>query len=358
MVNWEKFALHLPQITQPDIDIIKRDNSFNTASQKQALFNKWLRLYPNASWEHVIMALETADENSIAQTILQCLPEAALSPQKQLTPHEEIIQETTLLTLSELHGLFADLSFECERALKKLVQNKIVTLSDFVDRVRAEKAYNFKDLNGIKDCNQFFNVISQHYHFLDTHLLVVLVKKFLDPSEILDKLLAHVDKIKKFKKQAEIQSLYKTLQPFVIRSSNEAPVTIRVQNAWEHNKIWLVETLLQTMFHLKDNMILKWFRVIPGSLTIIFLVPQHKILLLTELSKNKVQFLRLTGVFTLQVGEEYILLDEENKAYSFTQALIEAKEADNYQAVQFLVQQVRVVISTQITNVNILLINM
>ena len=284
----------------------------------------------------MIIALETVDENNIAQTILQCLPEAALFPQKQLTLYEEIIQGATLLTLSELHRLFAELLFECQRELKKLVQNKIVTLSDFVDRVKAERAYKFENLDGIKDGNQFFTVISQHYHFLDTHLLVVLVRQFLNPSEILDKLLAHVEKIKAFKKQTEIQSLHKTLQPFVIRSSNEAPVTIRVQNAWEHNDIWLVETLLQTLFHLKENEIPRWFRVIPGSLTIIFLVPQHKILLLAERSKNKVQFLRLTGVFTLQVGEEYILQDKENEAYSFTQALIEATEADNHQAIQFL----------------------
>ena len=353
MVYWETFALHLPQITQKDIDIIKREVEDDIKEQKQALFNKWLRVYPSASWEHVILALQIEDENNIAQTILQCLPEAALSPQKQLTPHEELTQETTLLTLSELHRLFAELSFECQRALKKLVQNKTVALSDFVDRIRTERAYNFEDLDGIEDGNQFFTVISQHYHFLDTHLLVVLVQQFLNPSEILDKLLAHVQKIKVFKKKTEIRFLYQTLQPFVIRSSNEAPVTIRVQNAWEQNEIWLVETLLQILFHLKDNKILKWFRVIPGSLTIIFLVPQHKIILLTELSKNKVQFLRLTGVFTLQVGEEYILQDEENEAYSFTQALEEAKEADDYQAVHFLflVQQVSVDVNTQITNV-------
>ena len=351
MVYWERFALHLPQITQTDIDIIKRDNPLNTASQKQALFNKWLRVYTSASWEYVILALETVDENYIAQTILHCLPEAALYPKKQMTPHEEIIQETTLLTLSELHKKFAELSFECQRDLKKLVQNKIVTLSDFVDRVKAERAYNFKDLDGIKDGNQFFTVISQHYHFLDIHLLVVLVQQFLNPSKILNKLLNHAQNTKAFKKQTEIRSLHQSLQPFVIRSSNEAPITIRVQNAWEHNEIWLVETLLQTLFHLREHEIPKWFRVIPGSLTIVLLVPHHKLLLLTELSKNKLQFLRLTGVFTLQVGEEYILQDEENEAYSFTQALIEATEADNYQVVQFLVQQVRVDVNTQITNV-------
>ena len=290
----------------------------------------------------MITALETVGENNIAQTILQCLHVAALSPQKQLTPHEEFIQEATLLTLSELHRSFGNLSFECQRELKKLVQTKMVSLSDFVDRVKAERAYKFEDLDGIKDVNEFFTVVLQHYHFLDTHSLVVLVQQFLNPSKILEKLLAHVEKTKAFKEQTEIRSLYKTLQPFVIRSSNEAPVTIKVPRSWEHINIWLVEILLQTMFHLKENERPKLFRVMPGSLTLIFLVPQHKILSLTELSKNKLQFLRLTGVFTLQIGEEYIIQDEENEAYSFAQALIEAREAGNYEAVQFLKLELQV----------------
>ena len=351
MVYWERFALHLPQITQSDIDIIKREVKDDITGQKQALFNKWLRVYPSALWEHVILALQTVDENYIAQTILHCLPEAAFSPQKQLTPHEEIIQEATLLTLSELHQSFASLSFECEKAIKNLVTSKEITLIDLVQRAMKEKAYNLTRLSAIQTVDEFVLIIIEHYHFLDPHLLIALAKQFLNPSQILDKLQEQAEKIRYFKRQTNIQSLYQTLQTFVIKSPNEAPVTIRVQNAWEHNEIWLVETLLQTLFHLKNNEIPKWFRVIPGSLTIVFLVPQHKLLLLTELSTNKLQFLRLTGVFTLQFGEQYILQDEENEAYSFTRALIEATEADNYQAVQFLVQQVRVHVNTQITNV-------
>ena len=352
LVYWERFALHLPQITQTDIDIIKREVKDDITGQKQALFNKWLRVYPSASWEHVILALETVDENYIAQTILHCLPKEALSPQKQLTPHEEIIQEATLLSLSELHQSFASLSFECEKAIKNLVCSKEITLIDLVQRAMKEKAYNLTRLSAIQTVDEFVLIINEHYHFLDLDLLIVLAKQFLNPSQILDKLQEQAEKIRHFKRQTNIQTLYETLQPFVNKSPNEAPVTIRVQNAWVHNKkcIWLVETLLQAMFQFEHNKIPKWFRVIPGSLMIVFLVSQHKLLLLTEMSKNKLHFLRLTGVFTLQVGEEYILQDEENEAYSFTQAFIEATEADNYQAVQFLVQQVHVDVNTQITN--------
>ena len=42
LVYWERFALRLTQITQTDIEIIKRDNPLNTTSQIQALFHKWL----------------------------------------------------------------------------------------------------------------------------------------------------------------------------------------------------------------------------------------------------------------------------------------------------------------------------
>ena len=69
IVNWERLAIHLPKITQTDIDIIKQDNPLNVNRQKQALFDKWLRSYPNASWDAVVLALEVIDENTLAQNI-------------------------------------------------------------------------------------------------------------------------------------------------------------------------------------------------------------------------------------------------------------------------------------------------
>ena len=69
LVNWERLAIHLPQITTSDIEIIKQNKPFDVNAQKQALFDKWLRSYPNASWDAVVLALEAIDENTLAQTI-------------------------------------------------------------------------------------------------------------------------------------------------------------------------------------------------------------------------------------------------------------------------------------------------
>ena len=69
IVDWERLAIHLPKIKQTDIGLIKRDNPNSTSGQKLALFDKWLRSYPNASWDAVVLALEVIDENTLAENI-------------------------------------------------------------------------------------------------------------------------------------------------------------------------------------------------------------------------------------------------------------------------------------------------
>ena len=69
LIHWERLAIHLPQISPADIETIKRNNPSDVYVQKLALFNKWLRVYPKASWNAVVLALEVIDENTIAQKI-------------------------------------------------------------------------------------------------------------------------------------------------------------------------------------------------------------------------------------------------------------------------------------------------
>ena len=57
--------------------------------------------------------------------------------------------------------------------------------------------------------------------------------------------------------------------------------------------------------------------------------------------------MRLTGIISLQIGDTYILQNKEIDNYTFEQALIEVAEAGNYEAVQFLLQQVCVDVNSQ-----------
>ena len=69
LVYWDRFALHLPGIEQAHINIIKGNNRGDLVAQKLKLYEKWLSVFPGASWNDVIQALEKAEENAIASNL-------------------------------------------------------------------------------------------------------------------------------------------------------------------------------------------------------------------------------------------------------------------------------------------------
>ena len=68
LVNWQRFATHLPDLTRGDIEQIEQDNR-DVQKQKLELYGTWLRRCPNASWKDVVLALEKARENTLADII-------------------------------------------------------------------------------------------------------------------------------------------------------------------------------------------------------------------------------------------------------------------------------------------------
>ena len=68
LVDWETFAGNLRGITQRHIDIVKRENT-TISQQKSAIFDKWIRVCPDALWKDVATALEKAEENGLAQKV-------------------------------------------------------------------------------------------------------------------------------------------------------------------------------------------------------------------------------------------------------------------------------------------------
>ena len=99
LVDWERFALHLPRISSADIAAIKRNNPSNISNQKISLYEKWLRLYPQASWDNVIDALEKADEHTLAEQILTKLQEKTVSHFQLLNIRISILVDTNTFRL-------------------------------------------------------------------------------------------------------------------------------------------------------------------------------------------------------------------------------------------------------------------
>ena len=315
--QWEPFALSLKPINQQDIDTIKKVSCDDTEDLKQNLFEKWLNTHPNPSWGLVIMALRKAGENELAQRLSDTLS------------HEVQIKDETVKKLSELHTSFGELSFECEKALIELVQSNELIVSHLALRVNNEvDVYGIEEnLTNINSVEQFLQVISKYYNFLNYNLLLTIIKQFLNNTDLLQNLQVHAANVDSFMDTTEIQYLQKTLETLVTKSKSDVPITIRVYQAWKKQNIGLVKILLGVLSENETKNIPKLFRIISGSLTIVLLVPQHISLSLIEHSKHKIQFMRLTGIISLQIGDTYILQDEENDNYTFEQALIEGNRS-------------------------------
>ena len=68
LVDWQVFATHLPGVERENIEKIQW-NYHEVCLQKLELFGTWLRIQPDASWKDVVLALENARENTLAEAV-------------------------------------------------------------------------------------------------------------------------------------------------------------------------------------------------------------------------------------------------------------------------------------------------
>ena len=112
-------------------------------------------------------------------------------------------------------------------------------------------------------------------------------------------------------------------------------MTIKVQNVWGECNMWLVEVLVQTLFRLNSPDECKWFRVLPGSLCVVFMVHENMLITLMNKCEQKIQFMELMGVISLDTRNSFLSVSEDNVEYTFEQSLIEATKVGNTEAVEF-----------------------
>ena len=68
LVEWQTFAIFLPNISSATIRMIEKDNP-STNLRKLALFSEWLRVDSSATWSNVIDALSKANEHTLASKL-------------------------------------------------------------------------------------------------------------------------------------------------------------------------------------------------------------------------------------------------------------------------------------------------
>ena len=344
LVNWERFALHLPKMKQPDISMIKK-NERDVALQRLALYEKWLKVYPDASWKDVVQALEIIEENTIASDLKNALisvkPKARLG---EVKVSKDIVEE-----LQSLETSFFSITEDVKSEIEYAVDNDQLSVPRLVSRTIDERAYNIPELlnDSIKTPFDYFKAIQPHYSFLNCHLIIRLAvflsqyvlkhetkfeEKVVKPAKDYDK------RVESFKDTTQVIDLHNHLDQFIPNLVSDASlhVIIVIEKSWGRYNLWLVEELVKTLFGLTSHDECQWFRVRPGSLIVSFLVPKYLMMLLIVNCAKKLHLMRLMGVIGLQVGKIRVLKGDVNKTFSFDNSLIQATESSNIELVQFL----------------------
>ena len=276
LVRWKTFAIHLPAIEQTDIDTIESASRDDTVDQKLRLYDMWLRVYPEASWEDVIMALEKAKENKIAKSLrekfhitetvmslkkpegLQELLEISSKTRDPVLVADEVVEE-----LDNLHSNFLSLTEDVREGIKEKATRSPDCLDKFVQRVKDIKTFTIDFPSSVKDTDQFFEAIRPHYDFLNPFIVVHLAQKLGD--SIAKKAKLYSCQSEDFMKRTEIKDLHDKLKPYCGNFGSSKAVVrveISVQNAMGTQSVFFVKQLIRTLFFLKPSDPLLWVEVV------------------------------------------------------------------------------------------------
>ena len=285
LVNWQRFAVYLPQIDQTDNYIIEKNNRNDVVDQKLALYETWLKVCPDATWDNVIHALESVKENTLASKIKGKFPIMAQKEQK-LKQHEVTdkakdetrvpVSKDVVAKLQKLHVEFVLLTKEVKAEITRRVENNKKSLKEFVDYIREQKAFSI-NFQSIETVEEFLERITPHYTFLDCCLIISIATVLLS-SIVSHRAKSYNNKIEQFMKETKVIVLRDKLEYFFqnFHSTDQVKVSIALQNAWGKQSIWLVRQLIQQFFGLEHPEQCQWFRIISGSVLLTFLASMNK----------------------------------------------------------------------------------
>ena len=349
LVNWQRFATHLPDLTAGDIEQIKLDNNSNVAQQKLGLYRKWLQTSTKASWEYVITGLEKAKENVLADEIkrkfnavsscsslIENVSSAAetqplCSEEVYLTSEEIVVEE-----LKKLHRSFTSLTRDIRCKLDELVKSGKSSLHYIIAYIEEAQVSGMKRLTEVNTIDDLFDAIRPHNDYLDCELLEMIVEEYLHDEDI-TKVKAHIDKVKLFKRTTPIKTLKDKLHQYTSIpniSDMHLIVTIKLQADWGRVTLESIEKLVQNLLQYQHKV--RILKVESGSISVMLLLPKEKLHHFIVSSSQKLQFMRLTGIFRLQIETITIFEESENKHFTFESAFLESSQCGDDEAVQFL----------------------
>ena len=257
----------------------------------------------------------------------------------QLSSNKEVYllsEEIVVEELKQLHRSFTSLATDIRCKLDELVESKKSSLRHIAAFIQEARVCEIKGLTRVNTIDELFDAILPHNDYLDCELLEMIVEKYLDDDDI-TKVKTHIDKVKLFKRTTPIKALKDKLHQYTsIPNISEMHliVTIKLQADWGRVTLESIEKLVQNLLQYRN--IVRIFKVESGSISVMLLLPKEKLHHFIVSSSQKLKFMRLTGIFRLQIGAITIFEERENRNFYFESAFLESSRCGDDEAAKFL----------------------
>ena len=332
--DWYMLGVYLKMPRGILDDIEKRLSTHGVKRCKMEMFDLWTRKTPGASWEQIKVALEKCGEQTLAEQVYKRHCTAPANQQSQEDPNlprtmirldKKLVKQFTVVERE-----FTDVVHNLRISLKEK-QVPLAELQQYLEICLEEGG----QLAQSTTVDQLFHLISPHYCFLNTVILMDVIDKFVgEPlKEQLEKYESHLDE---FTESAEL-SLLKEVQSRCPSGVDMPQVVFKLTGFWPSVTIKHFKRFIDQIFGAESSA-LTHIRVKDGCICVSWFTRKSVLSLLIGLARQKVEFMRHVGVLKLTIGDTVVLnqevVDEEDR--DLHTALLHATNADCAEAVELL----------------------
>ena len=194
----------------------------------------------------------------------------------------------------------------------------------------------------VHDSTDLFSRVRAYSDFLSYELLVVITREFLKYNvEIQEEFEEYLSIVQTFEELLKIENIMAFLpQQKETTMATSTYLVFKLNRNWSNKTLKILRNLYSFLF--SDNqrylshMTVDVVEKVP---CIKFLIPNSKQViedLISEVAKKRQFMYLLLGVFEMMINDTLVLMEDEDKNFTFDSALLESSQSGNNEAVQFL----------------------
>ena len=310
VTDWYTFGVYLKMKIEVLKDIERKYSSEGLKRCKIELFGLWMKKYPNHSWTEISTALEKCDENEIAQQIRERYLQPLTLPDSDVN-NPPTSEPTTLVCLEkdkverfmELEIHYAQLTVNIKTALEEK-QVPLLKLGRFLIGLLEED----DKLLQADTIDQFFQMISPYYCFINTAILKAIVVTFI--GEPLNQQLKEYESQLEEVKESTSLALLKEIGPQCSPNTEAPRVTIKLAACWQKVTIKRFQKLVEHIFGEKSTT-LTHIHVKEGCISVTWYTRISAVRSLVAQAHNKIDLLRSSDVLELIVSDVVVFEQED-----------------------------------------------